>query len=272
MKRAYLGAAIACLLAMASAASARRIPSDTPVILGLSVCTFSAGSCAASDLGVGLYNNYLDSAFTGWDGNSGDVAPGNVYIYDSGIVTLNNPLPPTADLSNPPTLGTAFLAPGLIGSGAYGVSEFLTDSGCEYSPDMCQYGTGIEIVFATGNTLFGVHIQDNSPFGSTSFTNVTVSFDYGDYGDFPAGSGVFYSPTLPSGAKIAYDMGGSTFLERAPSDPGLTDIGGTFDLSIAGSPLTSGAPEPRTWALMLSGLCLVGAALRRQTKARLEAA
>jgi hypothetical protein len=77
--------------------------------------------------------------------------------------------------------------------------------------------------------------------------------------------GQYYSPTLASGAAIGYDLGGQMLWENAPTDPGAGDGLSFlhFDASIAGAPF-SGAPEPEGWALMLVGLGLAGASVRRR--------
>jgi hypothetical protein len=246
-----------------SAAWASRIPSDTPyVVIPDNICTLGAGPCSASSLGLGGPPSNLDTEFLG-----------NVYIYDSGIISLNGPLPSGANLSNRATLGSSFLAPGLITSGAYNVSAYFPGP-CVYNPYACGTDTinSITILFSTGNTLFGATITDNNPAGANTLSNITVSFSYGASADFPDGSGNFPSPTLPAGAQIGYNVGGARFWETAPHDPGATDIGGAFDASTPGPPFTpTGVPEPQAWALMLAGLGLVGAGFRRQWKAHANA-
>ena len=128
--------------------------------------------------------------------------------------------------------------------------------------------TSIEILFSTGGTLFGVGITDNGPSGAASLSNISVTFDYGATGFFPADTMNTPSPTLPSGAQIGYDIGGKQLFVGAPDDPGATDAyNGTFDASMPGAPFASNTPEPASWLLLLAGFGLVGLGLRTRIRA-----
>lgn len=238
--------ALSLASALASGAMASRIPSDTPTVLSIGdACTIGAGPCAASALGIGSYS--LDSALGT-----------NVYVYTNGIVSLNAPLPDTANPADPSTLGTSFLAPGLT-SGSYSVGAYFPGPDV-YDPTAADAGSlnDVFILFSTGTTLFGVDIKDDGPMGATSLSKIDVSYAYGTdlaSGDFPAGSGDYPTANLPDGAFIGYDVGGKRYWELAPADPGLFSYGGTFN--------ALGTPEPQTWALMFIGFGAIGASLRR---------
>ena len=97
-----------------SVALASRVPSDTPNIVGVNACHDLTVTCPATGLFTELTASLPDNTLLN-----------NIYVYDEGIVSINGPLPSGADLSNPSTLGTSFLAPGVIPGGSYGVQCLL---------------------------------------------------------------------------------------------------------------------------------------------------
>jgi hypothetical protein len=208
----------------------------------------------------------------------------NVYVYNSGIITFNAPLPITGvNLADRSTLGDAFIAPGLITTGTYSVSAFLLGS------DISGFPTGdprdIVVLFSTGDTVFGAEIalgddQVDSE-GDVLVGKVTVSYVYGagpaPFFPFPSNDpDSFPLPNLPAGAVVGYDAGGQQQWQLAAHDPGYstTGINGspgiTFDLSQPSAPF--GVPEPETWALMIAGAGLTGGVLRRRSRALVRAA
>ena len=150
------------------------------------------------------------------------------------------------------------------------------DGGC-YADEL-PFGTGpvngIGSYQGPSNALYGVFLDASIPSGaggpaSLDFTmlgNISMLsntpllnqiFFIGD-GLTGTGSGSLQSFLAPLGAT-------RLFIAVADSVGSSTGNSGSLDVTYTISGLTSGVPEPATWALMIAGFGLVGATLRRRS-------
>lgn len=136
-------------------------------------------------------------------------------------------------------------------------------------------------LFATSGTMIG-----DAQFASFTFeiTDVSVGYEASllDYA-FPAHFD-FLSLAITQGADLLGTVEGSGSFTFSPvetgtytalvfGDPGGIFNAGSYGISVTDLATTAAVPEPETWALLLTGLGLVGMAVhRREQKAMLVSA
>jgi hypothetical protein len=276
--RARLIAPLALGIALAAMAAqpalARRIAVDTSSPAAFTnFCSVGASSCAANNFG-GVF--------------------GSVYVYNDGVVSFGQPLPTTASVAGGTgSLGSAYLAPGLTDlSGSLdgmfvNAISFNQGLGEGYFDAAGHPVTGelrLDWVFGPvgSESIFELDLIDETlPIGQNPGLNPSVSddvsalFGYGSEsgGWFDGGADV--EPFLPTGSVIAWNIGGQSSSTTVPaSGVGTYLDASNFEIDdIHLAPATSAAvPEPATWAMMIFGFGLAGAALRRRGHAALQSA
>ena len=232
---------------IASPASAQRgIDIDNPGSPLLIVCTLGQ-ACAGNSLSS-INDAFYSSATVGAEtvryfGNK------QVFIYNEGVVSFDNELPT-----------------GLTGASVVGGLASL-GSGDWFAP-----GLSNTLAFAFNNGLGKIRVQWGAALDSLDFSfaiqrrnlvsNPTPFVQFGYSGDppgYPPGLVTGYNYTPFSGVISGTNPNDGV---NAPYDETLAG----FDLRYAGSSLatTTVVPEPGTWALMILGFGLAGAALRRR--------
>jgi hypothetical protein len=201
--------------------------------IAASAMAFSANAATVT----GVYNTAVD--------NSGvRVADGSVdahWLANSGAAYVyNNP-------AYTPLAGSSFIAVAADGSHADAVNTFTLDF-------------SIEGAFSSAS-LSGVLQADN--FATVYLNGVQIGQDQQAtvYSNFDA--------TNP------YSFSALTGLKQGANELKvvLTDTGGPSAMEISSlSVLTTGVPEPASWALMMTGLGLVGGAMRANRKTAVAAA
>ena len=229
---------------IANPASAQRgIDIDNPDSPPLDVCTLGQ-QCNGNDLSI------IDATFYGPTSVGGTTVTyfGNqrIFIYNEGVVCFDNQLPigsvAASVAGGLASLGSGnWFAPGLSNTTAYAFNDAA-------GKIRVQWGASLD------NLDFSFAIQGN--FTVTPF----VQFGYaGGPPAIPPGVVTGYNYTPFSGViSVGNPNGGG----NAPYDASLAG----FDLRYAGSSLnpTTVVPEPGTWALLILGFGLAGAALRRR--------
>jgi len=142
---------------------------------------------------------------------------------------------------------TAALALGAVSAQAT-VYNFTFDDGVDLATG--QLVTTGALVTAISGTLDGFAITGLSGWASADNTLVTPNAPYFDYAGL----------TFTAANGIAYNVytNGVGYMTNSVTDPGGYGVGA---LALTIETLTA-VPEPFTWALMISGFGLAGAALR----------
>lgn len=153
---------------------------------------------------------------------------------------------------------------------------------------------GIEAHFAIYEVGSGAYWEDWTEFGSNSHKALFASHEITTFQHEPEEFSLFYESSLGSDLYLtsgkSYDIfaaynlvvtpgslvGSITMNALNTSTIGIYPQNGSFTsesgefLGFAQTPPTSPIPEPATWAMMIGGFCLAGAAMR-QRKARVTA-
>lgn len=203
------------------------------------------------------------------------VTSNQIFIYNSGIVSIGSQLALNANPADVSTLGHAFLAPGFANFGA--------DTPTVYTTDVRQNFGGVSGEFRVtwvypgddGGHLFQLQLTDLSlvgpiPDGTPQgfhfdsdpalIGDVQADFFYGSP-DLPW-NGIQDTAGLPTGALVGWGVGAlndtGTFANNFSSLPDSVNL-----TNAAAFAATAVVPKSTTWILMLVGFAGVGASLRK---------
>lgn len=159
----------------------------------------------------------------------------------SGSATNTNG-PPQADASCAPLLRISFGPAGTAGTSNFGAFTY-SQSHCTTGGPGAYSGGQFSYTFEAGDVLTGTYSGLASPSGTAGLLNNTINLVVtGGTGRFLGGSGTITG------------VGTVDFRQGAPRQS--LELAGLLDLPAV--------PEPASWALMIGGLGLAGAALRRR--------
>lgn len=157
------------------------------------------------------------------------------------------------------------------------VDDAVVGSGSEFGIEFDVYGTTLNADFSAGLLTISFNNNTNLPDGAAmgglrtlSFSNRTDPFTYAELGDvnkvvnFDADLNTFaFDPN-----NISFDAGFVTInLSNTYFAPD-SSLQVRFDRGT--TPPTDAVPEPATWAMMILGFGLVGAAIRRRKTATIQ--
>ncbi|MEH3103119.1 MAG: PEPxxWA-CTERM sorting domain-containing protein [Sphingomonas phyllosphaerae] len=141
-------------------------------------------------------------------------------------------------------------------------------SGVEFGIDFSDLGTLFTADFSAGLlTLFWANnpeVGDVGEFGepfSLTFSNETNPFTFAELGDVNGVEGVDGSTVSLDGGFLTINLSNTTF---APD----SSLQVKFDRTT--TPPAGPVPEPATWAMMILGFGLVGAAMRKRASATVQ--
>lgn len=271
MKTKLLGLTAGVVLgcAFASPALARGIAIDADPSFEVAAC--SIGSACG---GTALPFSIITPAVT----------TDQIFIYDSGIVSLGAALPLTAAYGDVGSLGHAFLAPGFGDFGGATPTTYVTN----VQDGFPGFIGGFRVTWAfpdvDGAPVFQVEfidlslsvvLDENAPGGffiqqdPTKIGDVLVNFAHG--ADFENWNGLIVGtdPGLPNPSLIGWGVGALNSATTYTGDvEGLRAANisvNLTDAAVFGGPI----PEPATWVSLILGFAALGAALRRARGRRL---
>lgn len=139
------------------------------------------------------------------------------------------------------------------------------------TPFVALTGAGASVVPLTrqsGQTDFGffeivARGSANFTFDPAQFLNRDVIFNGYDYGQ-TVGSGDTSFSGVPTGGSVNQLQGGCIVIDGTPLSPG-EDFCGSANYKLTYT-YTAAVPEPESWALMIAGFAITGAALRRRRR------
>ena len=261
---AVLSVAAAALIP--TAASARRVVVDTDGLTTLQgYCDFNGADCVAQNLNFSVdFGNGPTSSF---------------FIYGNGLVSFGAAPIDYSQSQNYSTgsdlsiFGGNVISAGLFNSieqDYYGTNEQVFSTRAYVSANTAN---GFSVVFEYCANVQGFISCDRQASIDVSRTadglHVALSNDgrpNGYYGPGYTGYG-FYNGGSPGTVAAGYSINGTTQMYDTPNCNAFTGTcltGGAFDLSARIADLSSGVPEPATWAMMMLGFGAMGAALRRR--------
>lgn len=169
----------------------------------------------------------------------------------TGTEMNDTPTPGPSALCSPGQVRVAFSPATAIVAGTSNFGDFAPTMAHCLTPPPTTYSGGVfDFAFAAGDDLFGTYSGHFTPTGTPNVLNTFVDFvATGGTGRFLGASGAF------SGVGI---------LDRSVPRP-------LNNLTLSGRLDLPAVPEPSTWAMMILGLGLAGAAMRRRS-ARLREA
>jgi hypothetical protein len=255
---------------IAAPAMARDIAIDADPSFAVSAC--SLGSACA---GTALPFSIITPAVT----------TNQIFIYDSGIVSLGQALPLSAAFGDVSSLGHAFLAPGFGDFGGTAPTTYITNvqdgfdgltagfrvtwafPGVDGAPVFQVEFIDLSIGFVSDGLGGGSFQQDPTKIG-----DVQVNFAHGSTFENWNGLIVGTDPGLPNPSLIGWGVGA---LNSATTYTG--DVAGlraaNFGVNLTDAPaFDAGIPEPATWVSLILGFAALGAALRRARGRRLLSA
>ena len=145
-----------------------------------------------------------------------------------GTVSITNDYPDTATVYAGPSVGPTNAAVGLVGYGFTFTPDTITFS----NPYCCNWG-----VISAGQ-----------------FNGFVLAFS-----GVPTISGVSLDPASQLAPASLAVSNNTVYVSLVSGGPRFSGEQGVFDVTFAG-----GAPEPSTWAMLLSGFAAIGGALRRR--------
>jgi hypothetical protein len=271
MKTKLLGLTAGIIVgAFASSVLARGIAIDGDPSFEVSAC--SIGSACA---GTSLPFSIITPAVT----------TNQIFIYDSGIVSLGEALPLSAAFGDVSSLGHAFLAPGFGDFGATAPTAYITN--VQDGFDGLTAGFRVTWAFpgVDGAPIFQVEfidlsigfVSDGAGGGSfqqdpTKIGDVLVNFAHGS--DFENWNGLIVGtdPGLPNPSLIGWGVGALNSATTYTNDvEGLRAANISVNLTDAAA-FSQVVPEPATWVSLILGFAALGAALRRARGRRLLSA
>lgn len=182
---------------------------------------------------------------------------GAVTIAFSGTRANINPIsPPGSGRCAPTYFNTVSIAPGSISStGTSNLGSFAsTQSHCIVTAPPTTVVDGLFTYdFGNGDTFFGTYT------GNVSLSGTPGTFDTVENLILTGGTGRF------AGATGTVTSGGQLYFAANPT--GAPGVAGFFTGQVTGTLDIPGVPEPITWATMVTGFGLAGAALRRRRRA-----
>jgi hypothetical protein len=205
------------------------------------------------------------------------VTTNQIFIYNSGIVSLGSALPLTAAYGDVTSLGHAFLAPGFGNFGGAPPTAYTT----LVKDGFDGLTAGFRVTWAfpglTGAPVFQLELIDLSigfvaePGGGGSFQrdatrigDVEVKFAHGSEFQNWNGLTVGTEPGLPTPAVIGWGVGALNGASTYTGDvDGLRAANFGVDLTGAAA-YDAGIPEPATWLSLILGFAALGGALRRR--------
>jgi hypothetical protein len=254
------GFALSCAVAPAMA---RDIAIDGDPSFAVSACSIGS-SCSGTTLPFSIITPA--------------VTTNQIFIYNSGIVSLGSALPLTAAYGDVGSLGHAFLAPGFGDFGGNVPTTYITN----VHDGFPGFTGGFRVTWAfpnvDGSPIFQVEFIDlslsvvidpNAPDGffiqqdPTKIGDVLVNFAHGSTFDFWNGLTVGTDPGLPNPSLIGWGVGALNSATTYTGDvEGLRAANFSVNLTDAAA-YDPGIPEPATWVILILGFAAVGAALRR---------
>ena len=252
------GLALSCAVAPAMA---RDIAIDGDPSVAVSACSIGS-ACSGTTLPFSIITPA--------------VTTDQIFIYNSGIVSLGSALPLTASYGDVASLGNAFLAPGFGDFGGNTPTAYTT---------LMQDGfdgltAGFRVTWAfpgvDGAPIFQVEFIDLSinfvsdGFGGGSFQqdptkigDVLVNFAHGSTFENWNGLIVGTDPGLPNPSLIGWGVGALNSATTYTGDvEGLRAANFSVNLTDAAA-YDPGVPEPATWVMLILGFGAVGSVLRR---------
>lgn len=212
------------------------------------------------------------------------VTTNQIFIYNSGIVSLGSALPLSAAFGDASTLGHAFLAPGFGDFGGNTPTTYITNvqdgfdgltagfrvtwafPGVDGAPVFQVEFIDLSIGFVSDGLGGGSFQQDPTKIG-----DVQVNFAHGSTFENWNGLIVGTDPGLPNPSLIGWGVGA---LNSATTYTGDVDglRAAAYSVNLTDAPAYVGVPEPATWVSLILGFAGLGAALRRARGRRLLAA
>jgi len=210
------------------------------------------------------------------------VTTNQIFIYDSGIVSLGSALPLTAAFGDASSLGHAFLAPGFGDFGATAPTTYTTlmqdgfdgltagfrvtwaFPGVDGAPVFQVEFIDLSIAFVSDGLGGGSFQQDPTKIG-----DVLVNFAHGSEFENWNGLIVGTDPGLPNPSLIGWGVGALNSVTTYTDDvEGLRAANFSVNLTDAAA-YSEAIPEPATWVSLILGFAALGAALRRARGRRL---
>ncbi|MDR6788218.1 hypothetical protein J2Y58_001576 [Sphingomonas sp. BE138] len=150
------------------------------------------------------------------------------------------------------------------------VSRATVGSGTEFALELDQYGVALLADFSAG--LLTIRNAGNpvlaGGFGlpddfALYFSNETSTLDFADLGDVDGVFGLDAGNLSLDRGALTIDLSNVDFLDSSSFQ---------VNLNAPVTPPTGAVPEPATWAMMILGFGVVGAALRRRKTAAVSRA
>jgi hypothetical protein len=201
------------------------------------------------------------------------VTTDQIFIYNSGIVSLGSALPLTAAYGDVASLGHAFLAPGFGDFGGNTPSVYTT-----------LVKDGFDGFTAAFRVTWAFPLVDGGPIFQIEFTDLSLSFvpeassfqqdpsrigdvrvDFAHGSEFENWNGLIVGldPGLPNPSLIGWGVGALNSSTTYTGDfEGLRAANFGVDLTDAAA-YDAGVPEPATWVSLILGFAALGVALRR---------
>lgn len=214
------------------------------------------------------------------------VTTNQIFIYNSGVVSLGSELPLSATYGDVSTLGHAFLAPGFADFGATAPTAYITQVTDNFDGFTGAYRVTWAYPDVDGGPIFQVQLTDLSlnvvldPSNINGFFieqdptrigDVQVDFAHSAPVDFWNNLTVATEPGLPSGAIVGWGVGALNSATTFGDDVSALKLA-NIGVNLTDAAAWQGVPEPATWVGLILGFAATGAALRRARGRRLSTA